>query len=105
MDNLFSIVQRLCKSRSITIAALERACGFGNGTVKKWGTATPSGDRLAKVADYFNVTVDYLLGRNEIEETYVPHTIAAHFDGDEFTKSELDEIVNYIEYVKSKKNI
>lgn len=63
MTDLFEIVQRLCKSKNITIAGLERECGFGNGTIKKWSVATPSGDRLSKVADYFNVSVDYLLGR------------------------------------------
>ena len=63
MADLFGLVQNLCKSKNITIAALERECGFGNGTIKKWGNATPSGDRLSKVADYFNVSVDYLLGR------------------------------------------
>lgn len=63
MENLYERVQRLCDNRKITIAALERECGLGNATVKKWGVSTPSGDRLTKVADYFGVSVDYLLGR------------------------------------------
>jgi len=56
-------IQKLCEGNNITIAALERTLGLGNGTIKKWGKTAPSGDRLAKVADYFNVTTDYLLGR------------------------------------------
>lgn len=63
METIFDRIQKLCKIRNITIAALERECGLGNATIKKWGISTPSGDKLAKVADYFNVTTDYLLGR------------------------------------------
>ncbi len=103
MCNLFLVVQGLCKSRNTTIASLERECGFGNGTVKKWGNAIPSGDRLAKVADYFNVSTDYLLGRESKDDVWVPNTIAAHFDGDAFTDEEMEDISNYIEFVKSKR--
>lgn len=68
--NLYEIVQSLSKENNITIAALERALDFGNGTIKKWGNAAPSADRLAKVADYFGVSVDYLLGRESKSEIY-----------------------------------
>ena len=61
--NLYEIVQGLCQEKGITIAALERALDFGNGTIRKWDKTIPSGDRLSKVADYFDVSVDYLLGR------------------------------------------
>ena len=63
MGNLLENIQSLCEQHNISIAALERECGLGNATIKKWSTSTPSGDRLVKVADYFNVTVDFLLGR------------------------------------------
>ena len=58
-------VRELCERHEITFAALERRLDFGNGTIRKWDNATPSGDKLAKVADFFNVSVDYLLGRQE----------------------------------------
>ena len=32
-----------------------------------------------------------------------PQTIAAHFDGDEFTDDEMDEIQKYAEFVKSRR--
>ena len=32
-----------------------------------------------------------------------PSTIAAHFDGDEYTESELEEIKNFAEFVKNKR--
>ncbi len=57
-------IKALCEEKDITFAALERRLDFGNGTIRKWDNATPSGDKLAKVADYFGVSVDYLLGRD-----------------------------------------
>nr|WP_325301952.1 helix-turn-helix transcriptional regulator [uncultured Dysosmobacter sp.] len=60
-------VKALCEARELTFAALERRLDFGNGTIRKWDNATPSGDKLAKVADFFNVSVDYLLGRDSDE--------------------------------------
>lgn len=32
-----------------------------------------------------------------------PSTIAAHFDGDEYTEDELDEIRQFAEFVKNKR--
>lgn len=60
-------VKNLCNAHQLTFAALERRLDFGNGTIRKWDRATPSGDKLAKVADFFDVSVDYLLDRSEKE--------------------------------------
>ena len=49
--------------KKISVAELERTLGFGNGSISKWNKQSPSVDKLNKVADYFDVSVDYLLGR------------------------------------------
>lgn len=59
---LLDRVKSLCDARGETLASLERKMDFGNGTIRRWDNATPSGDKLAKVANYFHVSVDYLLG-------------------------------------------
>ncbi len=61
--NLFESIKSLCVSKDISVSRLEQELEFANGSIRKWGKTTPSGDRLAKVADYFHVSVDYLLGR------------------------------------------
>lgn len=43
------------------LSAVDSALGFGNGTIGKWDKAAPSADKLKMVADYFGVSVDYLL--------------------------------------------
>ncbi|MCD8382273.1 MAG: helix-turn-helix domain-containing protein [Clostridiales bacterium] len=60
--SLVEKIKTLCAEKNITVAALERRLDFGNGTIRKWDNAFPSGDKLAKVAQFFNVSVDYLLG-------------------------------------------
>ena len=62
---LLGRIRQLCESTGDSLASLEKKLGFGNATIRKWDEATPSGDRLSKVADYFGVSVDYLLGREK----------------------------------------
>ena len=54
-------VAKLCKRNKLAITALEKELGFGRGTIGKWKKgAEPNLASLQKVADYFNVSVDYL---------------------------------------------
>ncbi len=54
-------VKELCKDRNIPISKLERACGFSNGYIAKLKKGTMPNDKLQIVADYFNVSVEYLM--------------------------------------------
>lgn len=63
--NLYERVKNLADDKGLAISRLEQELEFGNGTIRKWAKTIPSGDRLEKVADYFHVSVDYLLGREE----------------------------------------
>lgn len=58
-----SRIKDLASNRHISIAELERSLDFANGSISKWDKQSPSSDRLLKVANYFGVTTDYLLGR------------------------------------------
>lgn len=39
--------------------------GFSNGSISKWKKSTPTPDRLQKIADYFGVTIDFLMGKTD----------------------------------------
>lgn len=52
---------------------------------------------LLKIADTFGVTAEYFVYDEK------PQTIAAHFDGNEYTEEELDEIKQFAEFVKNKR--
>lgn len=65
--DIVDLIKNLCDDRGETLASLERKLDFGNGTIRRWSNKLPSGDKLEKVADYFNVSVDYLLGREQTD--------------------------------------
>lgn len=55
-------IQKLCRERGVSLQEVGRACGFGEKSIYNWGNRTPAAiDRLKRVADYFDVTVDELL--------------------------------------------
>ncbi|XAZ36655.1 XRE family transcriptional regulator [Bacillus velezensis] len=58
-----------------------------------------STERVEAIADYFNVSVDYLLGRTDSPV----ETIAAHHDGEDWTEEELEEIERFKEFVRLKR--
>lgn len=64
MSSIKETVQQLAQKHGYSIASLERKLGFSNGSIAKWDKQSPSADRLQQVADYFDVSVDYLLGRD-----------------------------------------
>lgn len=56
-------IKQVAESVGLNITATEKACGLSQGSIMKWKVSSPKVDNLAKIADYFNVSVDYLLGR------------------------------------------
>ena len=60
---IYERIQLLAQSKNISIRVLETSLGFSNGTLRQWGNSAKSSS-LEKVADYFDVTTDHLLGRD-----------------------------------------
>lgn len=62
---LIERIKELCVGESITFAELEKRTGISNGTIGRWKKSAPRVDLLLKVADYFGVSLDYLVrGKN-----------------------------------------
>ena len=96
---LFDNVKRLCKQKGITIARLEREVGVGNGSIQKWKKTSPSSDNLKKVADYFDVPVDFLLDRDEIKLSSDSKVFAITYNSLPRTKQEL--VKQYIKMISA----
>ncbi|HCA4053695.1 TPA: helix-turn-helix transcriptional regulator, partial [Listeria monocytogenes] len=62
--DIYEIIKVLCKNNRISIAELEKKLGLTRNTLYKWKTQSPSIERLVLVANYFNVSVDFLVGRS-----------------------------------------
>ena len=56
--------------------------------------------KIFAFAQALKTSASYLLGE-DVGFGEPPHTIAAHFDGDEFTDEELDKIHEFAQFVKS----
>lgn len=61
----------LCEIHSKKPNTITRELGLSNATATKWkGGSIPSGEILARIADYLDCSVDYLLGRTENPEAH-----------------------------------
>lgn len=60
---LFDRIQSLCETNNIKISELEIILGFSKNLIYKWKNSNPRCDKLEKVADYFDVSIDYLIGK------------------------------------------
>lgn len=88
---LFDRIEKLRNKHNISQGRLEEVLGFSNGSINKWKTSMPKADRLQKLAEYFNVSVDYLLTGEEKE--WQPN-ISEKDEKD--IKIKLDELINQL---------
>ena len=76
MDDLYRKIEALCKERNISITTMCRDSGVSRAPLsdlKMGRSKTLSSATLSKIASYFGVSVDYLLG-NEKENSPVSHS-------------------------------
>ncbi len=59
------LIRSLANEKGLSLTKLEEKLGFGNGTIGKWATKSPTCDKLYAVADFLSVSTDYLLGRTD----------------------------------------
>ncbi|MGL9956264.1 helix-turn-helix protein [Enterococcus sp. DIV1368f] len=95
--NTYEIIKELAKSKKISISELERVLGVSNGFLVKWKTRKPNPIVLEEIADYFGVSVDYLLGREEREtpkhvDLSEDDTVFS-FDGKEISKETMRKAI------------
>lgn len=67
----FDIFQSLCNKKGVSCKRATEEIGLSNSIATKWKKtgATPSGETLHRIATYFGVSIDYLLGKPEKENT------------------------------------
>lgn len=89
MDVTITRIVQLIKKANLPEAAFGEALGMGKNTVNNWkaGRSKTYLKKIDSIADYFGVSVDYLLGRTDD-----PHPVLSN-----------DDVKNAIEeYVKNK---
>lgn len=111
MFSTFEIVKDLCEKQGISLNTLEDKLKLGKNSLYGLKRNQPSAERLQQIADYFNVSTDYLLGRTDNPAIANNDTIAGYtsddlrkmaenaktFDGKPLTEEDIDAIQNIIE--------
>lgn len=65
--NIKERIKDLCKKKGITVNKLETELGFGTGYISKLDKSTPNAKKIQTIADYFNVSVDYLMNGKDLQ--------------------------------------
>lgn len=65
---MYQKIKELCKKNNISVYQLEKDLDLSTGSVSKWDKSIPRADTLLKVANYLNVSMDYLLDKEEKNE-------------------------------------
>ena len=52
---------QLIKQKGLSVSAVEKKLGFGNGAIKRFATNSPSIDKIIALSDFLNVSVEYIL--------------------------------------------
>lgn len=101
----FDIFYELCQKEGISCKKAAEAIGLSNSITTKWKKtgATPSGETLEKVAKYFGVSTDYLLGKPAV---HLVDLFPNPGGGIEGTKKPLvnedEELTEYLEILKTR---
>ena len=111
----FEKIKELADKQGISLNILEEKLGFSRNTIYNMKKSTPNIERVSKIADYFNVSTYYLLGRTENPniakdgDASAPldlRDIAAQsmlFDGKPLTEEDIDFITAVLEaHLKNK---
>lgn len=70
MFSTFEKIKDLAKKQGLSLNALEEKLGYSRNTIYNLKSTRPSAERLQQIADYFNVSTDYLLGRTDNPKLY-----------------------------------
>ncbi|VSZ18893.1 phage DNA-binding protein [Streptococcus pneumoniae] len=115
MFETFEKIKELAKKRGKALGQVEEDLGYGRNTLYKIKNSTPNAERIAEIANYFNVSTDYLLGRTDNPKITTSgdasapldlRDIAAQsmlFDGKPLTEDDIDFITAVLEaHLKNK---
>lgn len=100
--SLISRIKDLADKKHVTFAEIERTVGISNGQIRRWDTSSPKVENIQKVADYFSVSTDYLLGRSDsptidASEKELSSQIMFRMETDDLTKHEIDELKDEVD--------
>lgn len=108
----FKKYETLCKESGKTPTGVALELGLSRASVSRWRhDGMPSAEALLLIADYFNVSTDYLLGRTTIittPQSLNPDDIAKTVllgNADDVSDAMWNEIKDFAEFLKAKYSV
>lgn len=105
MDKRTELLRKLMEERNMKVSDIVKLSGLPYSTVKailERGAEKAGYVNVCKICKALGISADEL-EQMVIDESYQPVTMAAHFDGNEFTEDELDDIRQFAAFVKNKR--
>ena len=104
---MYEIFERLLQSPNVTAYQVSKATGISQSTLSDWknGRSVPKMDKMQKIADYFSVTVDYLLGAEKEKDPAPAGKVSdedikfALFDGAPVTDAQYEEVKRFAKFI------
>lgn len=101
-------IKKLREKFDLTQQELADIAGVTNKAVSAWesGISEPRMGAIEKISQRFGIKKSNIIeegGMDQLEYIATPQTIAAHFEGENFTEEEIKEILEYAKYIKSKR--
>ncbi|MEI5992888.1 helix-turn-helix domain-containing protein [Candidatus Enterococcus mansonii] len=97
-------IKELADNKKVTFAEIERSVGISNGQIRRWDNSSPKIENIQKVADYFDVSTDYLLGRSTIasigsdaQEENLSSQIMFRMNTEGLSENEVDELKDEVD--------
>ena len=70
-QNIYDIFENLLNMHKTTVYRVAKDTGISATTFTDWknGRSTPKADKLKKIADHFGVSLEYMMGTKDVQET------------------------------------
>lgn len=97
----FERIKTLADKQGKNLKTISTESGLSENAIYKWKTQSPTSENLSKVADYFGVTLDFLMGREE-KITYTETDLAKivnsamSFDGKPINEHDREVIMAFL---------
>ena len=95
-QNIANRIKSTAKSKNISIKDMLEACGLSKNALSSMlsGGSTPKSENLAKIADYLDCSVDYLLGRTDNVGTAPSPLISAYNEAPDEIKAAVRKLLD-----------
>ena len=88
-------IKSLIKEKKLSLNKLEIELGLSQGSIRHWDEKPPSYDKIQKVANYFGITIDELVGNTEPRDPKQVKLMKDYLDSDQRGKENIIRLADY----------